>query len=669
MAPSIKNNLSYNRDKIRELESSTKSLGFQYAIKADGTILAEELITKHRQRPGAQPYRFVSSRGPSSSRLRPESCLSSIIQAKRASTLHFQRESSLPTEPEKPVASQAVPYKPQANPPSNDFISRPNLHSLPSEASGRPSYDNCLNTNTAITKQAVAKENIYPNQPNLDRFSNEEDDYDKLIANMDVDAIVSTHKPSSDQVPSIDNQGETDYGGWGQYSLSRANQGGTDYSDWGQNSNVDTNTTFDYGGSDSNGNGVDNHIAAADTAMQMANNEDAPCCPAHNLPCRLLTANTERNMGRQFYKCSMPEGQQCDFFEWVDGNEMGGNWGTSNTSYVGAANSGQQKNIMIENARVFGHQRFRKNQEEIIRNAMQGRDVFVLMPTGGGKSLCYQLPAICCPGLAVIISPLLSLIQDQVQSLKAKGVQTEFLSSTQDYQTEQMDITRRLNETDAYNGIKLLYITPEKLTRSNQMQGILRRLYSRGLISRFVVDEAHCLSDWGHDFRPDYNQLDMIRREFPDVPLMALTATANEKVVNDAIKALGMRNPFKSQSSFNRVNLNYDVRKKDSKVVDTIADYIAQRPQDCGVIYCLSRKNCEEVSEKLQTKLNDKGCGRVRVSFYHAELDAAERERRHHAWSGGRISVLCATVAFGMGIDKPGKDNLLLSKYFAAGCI
>ena len=232
-----------------------------------------------------------------------------------------------------------------------------------------------------------------------------------------------------------------------------------------------------------------------------------------------------------------------------------------------------------------------------------------------------------------------------------------------------MDITRRLNETDAYNGIKLLYITPEKLTRSNQMQGILRRLYSRGLISRFVVDEAHCLSDWGHDFRPDYNQLDMIRREFPDVPLMALTATANEKVVNDAIKALGMRNPFKSQSSFNRVNLNYDVRKKDSKVVDTIADYIAQRPQDCGVIYCLSRKNCEEVSEKLQTKLNDKGCGRVRVSFYHAELDAAERERRHHAWSGGRISVLCATVAFGMGIDKPGKDNLLLSKYFAAGCI
>ena len=359
-------------------------------------------------------------------------------------------------------------------------------------------------------------------------------------------------------------------------------------------------------------------------------------------------------MGRQFYKCSMPDGQQCEFFEWIDGNGTERNWDVSNAFYGGSQQGGEQKDITLANARVFGHHKFRKNQEEIIRNAMQGKDVFVLMPTGGGKSLCYQLPAYCCPGLAVIISPLLSLIQDQVQSLKKRGIQSEFLSSTQDYQTEQVDIVRRLNQTDAHQGIKLLYITPEKLTRSNQMQGILRRLYNKGLLSRFVVDEAHCLSDWGHDFRPDYNQLDMIRKEFPNVPLMALTATANEKVVNDAIRNLGMRNPFKSQSSFNRENLHYDVRKKDSKVVDTIADYIAKRPQDSGVIYCLSRKNCEDVAEKLQSKLIEKGCGRVQVSFYHAELDAAERERRHYAWSIGRISVLCATVAFGMGIDKPG---------------
>jgi bloom syndrome protein len=145
----------------------------------------------------------------------------------------------------------------------------------------------------------------------------------------------------------------------------------------------------------------------------------------------------------------------------------------------------------------------------------------------------------------------------------------------------------------------------------------------------------------------------MLRQEFPNVPLMALTATANEKVVQDAIRALGMRNEFRYQSSFNRPNLHYEVRKKDAKVLDAIVEYISQRPSDSGVIYCLSRKNCEDVAEKLEAKLRENG-NRVRVSFYHAELDAAERERRHHQWTMGQINVLCATVAFGMGIDKPG---------------
>ena len=387
----------------------------------------------------------------------------------------------------------------------------------------------------------------------------------------------------------------------------------------------------------------------------MISDMNVPKCLGHNRPCRILTASTSTNAGRQFYKCSMPDGDQCDFFEWADGQE--GNW-NNHEDFSGVDGSryttrGHVLDIYQENRRKFGHCSFRPGQKDVIEHAMEGQDVFVLMPTGGGKSLCYQLPAWCSPGLSVVISPLLSLIQDQVQSLKKLGVESVFLNSAQDYETEQKNITTRLFQATDHGGIKLLYITPEKLRHSNMIQNILKRLYEKNLLSRFVVDEAHCMSDWAHDFRPDYGQLGMLRRQYPTVPMMALTATANEKVVNDAIRALGMRNEYRFKSSFNRPNLHYEVRKKDGKSIEKIGEYIVTRPNDSGVIYCLSRKDCETVSEALQLKLNEKGFGHVLVSFYHAELDDPERTRRHREWSSGKISVLCATIAFGMGIDKP----------------
>jgi bloom syndrome protein len=609
------------------------------------------------------------------------------------------------------------------------------------------SYSNdVFNTAQSFAPMQTRKENVHPNPSNSNsnfiKGPDLDDDYDTLLADIDVDQVVSqrlsltnsTHNSNTGMNssgndyntninPSSRNHGNLanssanfDYGRWdntnanGNTSFSNDahmgggsssngaptfdnDSGGHNNDSYGtHNTNTNGNTSFSNGAhthnTNTNGNtsfSNDRHMGGGSSSNgaptfdndsgghnndsygthsnnysepSSSNNNDTPPCPGHNMPCRLLMANTASNMGRQFYKCSMPEGQACDFFEWADGME--GNMNNDLDNGGGSIVSGSKKDMYTENQRIFGHRSFRLGQKEVIQQAISGRDVFVLMPTGGGKSLCYQLPAWCCPGVAIIVSPLLSLIQDQVQSMTKVGVRSVFLNSKQDYETEQKDILQELeHNTPAHGGIKLLYLTPEKLTHSTSMKRILRKLYERGLLSRIVVDEAHCLSDWGHDFRPDYNQLGKLRREFPNTPLMALTATANEKVVNDAIRALGMRNEYTYRSSFNRKNLHYEVRKKDGKVVDAIADHIATKPRESGVVYCLSRKNCEDVAKKLQGKLREKGCGHIRVSFYHAQVEQTERDRRHHAWSIGKISVLCATIAFGMGIDKPGKSCLL----------
>jgi ATP-dependent DNA helicase RecQ len=283
----------------------------------------------------------------------------------------------------------------------------------------------------------------------------------------------------------------------------------------------------------------------------------------------------------------------------------------------------------------FGFSSFRPLQEEIIRDALAGRDVFAVLPTGGGKSLCFQLPALARPGLTVVISPLIALMKDQVDALQAAGVPATFLNSS----LAAGESRPRLR--GLHNGeFRLLYVAPERL----MLSGFLEDL-KRWQVNLFAIDEAHCISEWGHDFRPEYRQIAGLRAHFPEVPLMALTATATERVRGDIEKQLHLREPRCYVASFNRPNLTYRVSAK-SGSYEQILNFIRARPRESGIIYCQARKTTENLAGKLSAD-------GIPVAPYHAGLDADTRSKNQDAFLRDEVRVVCATIAFGMGINKP----------------
>ena len=295
----------------------------------------------------------------------------------------------------------------------------------------------------------------------------------------------------------------------------------------------------------------------------------------------------------------------------------------------------ESPNLLRTLKQYFGFDSFRPLQEQIIRDALANRDTFALLPTGGGKSLCFQLPALVRPGLTVVVSPLIALMKDQVDALQSSGVAATFLNSS----LAAGESRERLYglHTDKF---RLLYVAPERL----MLSGFLSDL-QRWNVNLIAVDEAHCISEWGHDFRPEYRQLAQLRDKFPNVPFMALTATATDRVRGDIVKHLKLREPGCYVASFNRPNLTYRIIPKASPYEQTL-EFVRARPRESGIVYCQSRKSAESVAARL----NEDG---VKARPYHAGMESKDRAENQELFLRDEVNVICATIAFGMGINKP----------------
>ena len=310
---------------------------------------------------------------------------------------------------------------------------------------------------------------------------------------------------------------------------------------------------------------------------------------------------------------------------------------------------------------TFNAKSFRSLQLLAVNATMAARDCLVLMPTGGGKSLCYQLPAVVKPGVTVVISPLISLIQDQLHHLSEMGIPATVLSAAKESDNSIYDDLRSSTPE-----LRLLYVTPEKVVRSGKLKTALQRLYERNMLNRFVLDEAHCISAWGHDFRKDYTELRGLKHLFPTTPIMCLTATATRRVQDDIVRQLNLPKCLRFFDTFNRTNLTYEVhaKLKGKQMISEIKDVIVKRGLmrnkrvQCGIIYCFSQADCEKIASELNKV--DRSAGdhtrfpkRLKAVPYHAGLPEATRKKHQEMWQRDEVNIICATVAFGMGINKP----------------